>query len=391
MKRSLNFIAAASLFIPILARAQTQPATAPAAEVSVVATVEAFWSADQYAKTSGYVSEVKHDIGDRVKKGDVLAILYVPELEKSLLQAEATLAARVQVQKASEAAVEQSRQALAVTEGQLQGYEADLKLANITLQRQQELSAGKAATAQQLDDAKRPRPRPPRPPSPPEKQELARSRRMSRPPRPIVAMSPALPGPRRTGPDGRGEIPRRVHPNRRPSFDGVVAKRQAVKPRRPGPGSATSSRTMAAVQRSATRYGSSLVRSARIPGRRRRSWSGCRRQAVRHGRPDDSRKDHADRRIDRTIEPHDARGNRSAQPPAPPETGNVRAGNDQASTAARSGTIPGRWSSNEQPATQIHHPHRPARSGNSLRVFHNAAAIANAPAPNPRHSARSFR
>ena len=48
---------------------QTQPST-----VVVLATVEAFWSADQYAKTAGYVSEVKHDIGDQVKKGELLAL-----------------------------------------------------------------------------------------------------------------------------------------------------------------------------------------------------------------------------------------------------------------------------------------------------------------------------
>jgi multidrug resistance efflux pump len=131
------------------------PTSQPAApSVSVVATVEAFWSADQYAKTSGYVTEVKHDMGDRVTKGEVLAVIHVPELEMNLVQAEATLAAKIQMKKAADAAVEQSRQALIVAEGQLQGYEAEQELAQVTLQRQQELSAGKAATAQQLDDAK---------------------------------------------------------------------------------------------------------------------------------------------------------------------------------------------------------------------------------------------
>lgn len=131
------------------------PASQPAAQsVTVVASVEAFWSADQYAKTSGYVTEVKHDIGDRVTTGELLALIHVPELEMNRVQAEATLAAKVQMQKSAEAAVEQSRQALAVAEGQLQGYEAEQELAQIVLQRQQELSAGKAATAQQLDDAK---------------------------------------------------------------------------------------------------------------------------------------------------------------------------------------------------------------------------------------------
>jgi multidrug resistance efflux pump len=156
------FFASAAIAVastaPPIARAQA-PASSPAAtqpagaSVSVIAGVEAFWSADQYAKTSGYVSDVKHDIGDRVKKGELLAILHVPELEKNLAQAVATLTAKRQMKKAAEAAVEQSHQALAVAQGQLRGYESELQLAQVTFQRQQELSAGKAATAQQLDDA----------------------------------------------------------------------------------------------------------------------------------------------------------------------------------------------------------------------------------------------
>ena len=138
---------------------QTQPSGAPPSgtapqSVTVIATVEAFWSADQYAKTAGYVSDVKHDMGDRVKKGEVLAILYVPELEKNLVQAKASLEARRQMKKAADAAVRQAQQALSVAKGQLEGYKAEQFLAQVTLKRQEELSAGKAATAQQLDDAR---------------------------------------------------------------------------------------------------------------------------------------------------------------------------------------------------------------------------------------------
>jgi multidrug resistance efflux pump len=136
--------------------AQKTPQTQPSAPGSVVvlATVNAFWSADQYAKTAGYVSDVKHDIGDRVKKGEELAVLSVPELEKNLVQAKAGLAARQQMRKAADAAVVQAQQALAVTKSQLDAFQADLFLAQVTLKRQEELSAGKAATAQQLDDAR---------------------------------------------------------------------------------------------------------------------------------------------------------------------------------------------------------------------------------------------
>lgn len=133
--------------------ADAPPSAATALQtVSAPATVSAFWSTDLNAKTSGYVSEVKADIGDRVNKGQVLALLYVPELEKNLVQAKATLAAKQQMKKAADAAVAQAQQVLAVARSQIEGYRAELALQQITLKRQQELSEGNATTPQQLDE-----------------------------------------------------------------------------------------------------------------------------------------------------------------------------------------------------------------------------------------------
>lgn len=53
------------------------------------ATVEPFEMADLYAKASGYLSEQSVDIGSRVKAGDVLAKLSVPEYEKQVSRDEA--------------------------------------------------------------------------------------------------------------------------------------------------------------------------------------------------------------------------------------------------------------------------------------------------------------
>jgi RND family efflux transporter MFP subunit len=47
-------------------------------------TVEPFESADLYAKASGFLAEQTVDIGSRVKKGDVLARISVPEYEKQV-------------------------------------------------------------------------------------------------------------------------------------------------------------------------------------------------------------------------------------------------------------------------------------------------------------------
>jgi HlyD family secretion protein len=120
--------------------------------VVLLATIDAYWSADQYAKLSGYVSEVHADIGDQVKKGQVLAVIDDPELQKQLAGAQATLAARKQQVMASEATVQQAQAAVEVAKKQLAGLEAEARLAQVTLKRQEELYAGKAATGQQIDE-----------------------------------------------------------------------------------------------------------------------------------------------------------------------------------------------------------------------------------------------
>ena len=147
---SLVVLTALSAAAQVRAAPQTQPSAT--GTVVVIATVEAFWSADQYGKTAGYVAEVKHDLGDRVTKGEVLAVLHVPELEKNLVQAKANLSAKEQMRKAAEAAVTQAQQALSVARSQLAALQAERELQQVTLKRQEELSAGKATTPQQLDE-----------------------------------------------------------------------------------------------------------------------------------------------------------------------------------------------------------------------------------------------
>ena len=108
-------------------------------QVAVPATIEAFFATDLYAKNSGYVSQINNDIGDHVKKGQVLAVIEDPELQAEFEKAQAT--------------IQQAKAALDVAKRQLAGLEADLALQRVTLQRQKELFVGKAATAQMLDEA----------------------------------------------------------------------------------------------------------------------------------------------------------------------------------------------------------------------------------------------
>jgi RND family efflux transporter MFP subunit len=66
--------------------------------------IQAFQEALLYAKIAGYIENWNVDIGDRVKKDDVLAVLYVPEMKVDVDRKQATLrqaAAQIEQAKAS--------------------------------------------------------------------------------------------------------------------------------------------------------------------------------------------------------------------------------------------------------------------------------------------------
>jgi RND family efflux transporter MFP subunit len=77
-------------FVPSLhvATVEANPATV---SVSLPGTTAAFAAANIYARATGYIAKRNVDIGDRVKAGDLLAALAVPELDHQISQNEATL------------------------------------------------------------------------------------------------------------------------------------------------------------------------------------------------------------------------------------------------------------------------------------------------------------
>jgi RND family efflux transporter MFP subunit len=91
------------------------------------ATLEAFEETDLFAKISGYLSDVRVDIGDHVKAGQVLAVIDVPEMEQELAEAKAQL--------------ESKQSSLELARRQLDHYEANVKLQNALLKRREELGA----------------------------------------------------------------------------------------------------------------------------------------------------------------------------------------------------------------------------------------------------------
>ena len=77
-------------FVPSL-RVATVVANPAMVSVSLPATTAAFAQANIYARATGYIGKRNVDIGDRVKQGDLLVELAVPELVDQIFQNEATL------------------------------------------------------------------------------------------------------------------------------------------------------------------------------------------------------------------------------------------------------------------------------------------------------------
>src|SRR5947209_13150493 len=67
------------------------PAKGMDLEVEQPGSVHAFESVNLRPKVSGFLKKLNVDIGDRVKRGQVLATIDVPELEKQLLHNKASL------------------------------------------------------------------------------------------------------------------------------------------------------------------------------------------------------------------------------------------------------------------------------------------------------------
>ena len=99
--------------------------------------VEAFEETPLYPKITGYVDEIKLDIGDSVKKDDVLATLWVPELKDDVKQKEALVVQAGAEVKQAEAAVHAAQAGIATAEAQVSLAEAGVIRAEADFQRWQ--------------------------------------------------------------------------------------------------------------------------------------------------------------------------------------------------------------------------------------------------------------
>jgi multidrug efflux pump subunit AcrA (membrane-fusion protein) len=104
------------------------------------ATLEAFEDTDLFAKVSGYLSDVRVDIGDHVKAGQALAVISVPEIENELAEDKAQLDSK-------QRAVETAR-------SQVEHNKANVALQDVTLKRQEMLFKARNIADQDLDQAR---------------------------------------------------------------------------------------------------------------------------------------------------------------------------------------------------------------------------------------------
>jgi RND family efflux transporter MFP subunit len=93
------------------------------------ATLEAFEETDLFAKVSGYLSDVRVDIGDHVKAGQVLAIIDVPEMKQELAEAKAQF--------------ESKKSSLESARHQLDHNKADVALQNALAKDREQLGEGR--------------------------------------------------------------------------------------------------------------------------------------------------------------------------------------------------------------------------------------------------------
>src|SRR5579863_10332515 len=103
---------------------QPKPA-APAQEIILPGSIEPFISSPIYARTDGYLKKWYFDIGAHVKSGQLLATIQAPEVDEQLSQSKSTLATA----------------------------QANLKLAQITMDRYQGLLLKHAVAQQDVDNA----------------------------------------------------------------------------------------------------------------------------------------------------------------------------------------------------------------------------------------------
>jgi RND family efflux transporter MFP subunit len=121
--------------------------------------IHSFQGAKLYAKVSGYLNTQTVDIGDQVKKGEVLATIYAPELVKAVAQAQADLKqaqSNVELQESkvtsAEADADAAEAEIGSSESKLKQSQADLAFREKQYNRIKSLAEQNAINEELVDE-----------------------------------------------------------------------------------------------------------------------------------------------------------------------------------------------------------------------------------------------
>jgi RND family efflux transporter MFP subunit len=106
-------------------------------DLVLTAEFEPFQEIDVMAKVSGYIRSIKVDIGDRVKEGQLLATLEIPEMQDDLTRAAA--------------AIEEATSELAAARDELQRAESSHAMSHLSFTRMQDVSKKEPGLIPQQD------------------------------------------------------------------------------------------------------------------------------------------------------------------------------------------------------------------------------------------------
>lgn len=128
------------------------------------ATVHAYFESTIRPKVSGYVSELRVDIGDVVKQGDTLLVVDIPEVRKQREVIEARIARRRAAERRSSAGIElanaevqSAKASLAEAESQLDQIDASLAAAESEFRRTEDLVQRGSLQQRVLDEVRKKR------------------------------------------------------------------------------------------------------------------------------------------------------------------------------------------------------------------------------------------
>ncbi len=126
------------------------------------AQVEPYEQASIVAKASGFVSKVNVDIGDSVKKGDVLIELSIPEMEQERLrmvalveQADAAISQSEARVASSQAKIAAAQSQVVATKAELARHQAEIQFARSELLRISTLVSSRSINASMQDEKQR--------------------------------------------------------------------------------------------------------------------------------------------------------------------------------------------------------------------------------------------